>query len=266
MPISTLTIPALDNGMLAQRPIGLTIRQLASANRFLDGSVLYSASGAQHLYNWTLRYENLSTAEWQRFVGFLTATQGGSDSFLFLDPVGNLLAQSVNLNSSVWLAPPGLIVDLFADPGQPDAYILTNSTPQPLTLTQTASVPGAFTTCFSLLAKWPGEVSFSIGLNHETGAASQAIRAGQWAKHHVRLSANAAAQTRTVSITVPPTTQVIVASPQLEVAAAPNAYCQTGAQSGVFPSAWLSQERFDTQSVAPGAHSITLHIESIRSL
>ncbi len=266
MPTSAFTIPALDNGMLAQRPIRLTMAQLAPANRFPDGSVLFSASEAQQIYNWTLSYENLSTAEWERFQSFLNATQGGSASFLFLDPIGNLLAQSVNLESSVWLAPSGLTVDPFADPDQPDSYILTNSTAQPLALTQTASVPGAFTTCFSLLAKWPGAASFSIGLTDDTATASHAISASQWSKQHVRLSSNAAAQTRTVSITIPPTTQVIVASPQLEVAASPNAYCQTGANSGVFTSAWLAQERFDSQSVAPGAHSITLHVESIRSL
>jgi len=266
MPASPIAFPALDNGMLAQLPASLTIEKLIRGTRFADGSILSAAFQARLRYSWVLRYENLSTAEWQRFMDFIAASGRGLESFVFPDPLGNLLARSGNLESSVWLSPPGLTVDPIEDAAQPKSFILTNPTTEPLTLSQTVEITGGFRTCFSVAAKWDGAASFSLSLSDGVDTATSEATAHGWVRHSISLSSGSAAATRTVGITVPPTTQIVLSSPQLEIAAAPGAYLETGAVGASFPSAWLAQRSFDSRSNAPGAHSITLRIESLRAI
>jgi hypothetical protein len=264
MPSNPIHFPALDNGMLAHLPVELSIEKITRATRFPDGSLLFAASEARTRYSWLLRYENLNPQEWQRLLDFITASKRGASSFTFYDPIGNLLAQSNNLEDSIWLASPGLTVDPILDADQSNAFILTNATAQPLALSQSVSIAGPFTTCFSLRAKWAGGANFSLALSDAAQTSSVSRSATAWARHHVRLTSSGAPETRMVSIVVPPTTQIIVAAPQLEIAAHPGVPLETGAQSGVFPNSWLAQKSFDTRSAAPGAHSITLRIESLR--
>jgi hypothetical protein len=266
MPSNPLTFPALDNGMIAQLPVKLRIDRITRTTTFPDGTRLASPIDARLFYSWTLRFDNLSDDELNRVRDFIFSTQNGADSFIFPDPTGNLLADSANLESGIWLAPPGLTVDPFSDPSQPDAFILTNSTPAPLALTQTVSLSGPFATCFSVRARWDGGFPFSLGLTDGAASRTQPAVAGAWARHSVALFSMGAPETRTVSIIVPATTQIIVAEPQLEIAAAPGGYLKTGVEGSIFSPAWLAQSSFDESTNAPGAHSITLRIESFRNL
>jgi hypothetical protein len=266
MPPSPTPFPPLDNGLIAHLPLTLTIERLTRGIRFHDGSLLNAASEARLRYNWTLRYENLNTAEWQRILDFISIHGSGAAPFWFADPTGNLLAQSGNLEHSVWITPPGLTVDPFEDPDQPKAFILTNSTSTPLSLMQAVNLPGPFRTCFSVFAKWEGSAGFGLSLADGSNTATRHVIASNWERHAVDLSSNAEPASRTIAIIVPPTTQIIVAAPLLEIAAAPGAYIETGAQGAIFPEAWLTQQSFDSKSNAPGAHSITLRIESLRAL
>ena len=264
MPTNLRTIPWLDNGMLAQLPVRLEMRRVTPANRFPDGSILYAASEAKLQYNWTLRYENLNAQEWQRFATFFSATDGASAPFVFYDPLGNLLAQSVNLRGAVWIAPAGLAVVPFADANVNGAFLLTNSSSQPLTLSQTVGVAGPFETCFSVLTRWDGGAGFALSSSDGATNVSGEFLAGAWARKHVVMRGGESSASRTVGIVVPGNSQVIVATPHFEIASAPTAYVASGAQSGVFSAAWLNQKQFDLQSPTPGAHLITLHIESLR--
>jgi hypothetical protein len=266
MPDSPIQFPTLDNGMIAQLPVRLNIETITRETRFPDGSVVAANAEARLKYTWTLQYDNLNDAEWQRFMDFVATTHRGAVSFVFPDPIGNLLAQSGNLEHSIWLASPGLTVDPFEDPAQAKAFIITNPTAQPLQLSQTVSLEGAFRTCFSVLAKWDGGAGFEMGLTDGLGATSQLEVAGQWTKHYINLVSRPEAQTRTATITIPPTTQIIVSSPQLEISIAPGAYLETGAAGCIFADSWLAQQAYESRTNAPGAHAITLRIESFRSI
>lgn len=266
MPTSPIQFPALTNGMIAQLPISVSIDKITRETRFPDGSMLTANAEARLRYTWTLIYENLSDLEFQRFLDFVEATQRGSASFTFPDPTGNLLAQSGNLENPVWLTSPGLTVDTFADPAQPKSFIITNPTGQPLQLTQTINLAGPFRACFSILARWEGGAGFEVGITDGISATTRPQVASQWTRHSVDLAATTESLTRTVSVTIPPATQIIVSSPQLEIAATPGAYLETGAAGCIFPDSWLAQRAFESRRNAPGAHSITLRIESLRSI
>ncbi len=264
MPTNLTIIPWLNNGMLAQLPVRMGMRRIAPANRFPDGSILYAASDAKLQYDWTLKYENLNEQEWQRFADFFVTTQNGSASFAFYDPLGNMLAHSANLQNPVWIAPSALAISPYVDSDVAGAFILTNPTLQPLTVSQTAGVAGAFAVCFSVLSRWEGGASVALSLSDGGTTETRSFQAGAWTRNHLVKRGVESSISRTAAIVVPPHTQVIVAAPQMEIASRPNAYVETGVHSGVFSAAWLSQKQIELQSPAPGAHSIILHIESIR--
>lgn len=266
MPVNPNWFPSLDSGMIAQLPLRLEILNRTRSTRFPDGTLMAANAEAILRYAWTLRYENLSDAEWQRFQDFIAATQRGAKSFAFADPTGNLLAQSTDLEGPAWVAPAGLEVDPIADTGKPNSFILTNSMPVPLALTQSVPLVGGFQTCFSVYAKWEGNMRFALRLSDNTAMAASAEDAGDWSRHSVTLSSPVESTSREVAIVVPPTTQLIIAAPQLEIAAQPGAYLETGLRGCVYPAAWLKQQSFDTRSAAPGAHSMTLRIESFRNV
>ncbi len=266
MPANPKAFPVLDSGMIAHLPVRLEISKLTRATRFPDGSLLAAISEARLRYQWTLSYENLSQAEWQRLQDFIAANRRGSDAFVFPDPAGNLLAQSANLQGSTWIAPPGLTVDTIEDAERDNSFILTNPNTAPLELTQTVNLEGGFHTCFSIYAKWAGGTNFGMRLSDAANQTSKTRHASMWERNFVNLPSGEEALTRTVAIVVPPTTQIIVSAPQLEIAASPGAYLKTGDAGCIFTEAWLSQRAFESQSKAPGAHSMTLRIESFRSV
>jgi len=263
MPTDPIYFPALDNGMLAHLPIRLGIEKLYRFTQFPDGSTVVASSESKTRYTWNLQYENLNTSEWQKLNSFIQSSHRGSQSFAFYDPLGNLLAKSTDLQDAVWIASPGLVVDTIADSEQSNAFILTNPTSQPLSITQSVGIAGPFTCCFSLMTKWAGGAAFSLSLSDAVNVSSQSLQALGWRRQFIVGLASPTAQVRIAGLVVPPTTQVIVAAPQLEIASAPGAYLETETQSGVFPVSWLSNKSFDSQSNAPGAHSINLRIESL---
>ncbi|WP_031498582.1 hypothetical protein [Bryobacter aggregatus] len=264
MPTDPIHFPYLDNGMLSQMPVRLELNRIAPANRFLDGSILYAASDAKLQYNWTLRYDDLSEAEWQRFTDFFAAIATGSEAFTFYDPLGNLLADTGNLESSSWIRPAGLALQSFSDPDVDKAYIVTNPTSAPLVLSQAVNVAGGFQTSFSLLVRWAGGMPFALAQSDGAQRLEQHFQATGWTRHFVAMKGVTSSASRSAEIVVLPTTQLIIAAPQLEIAAAPNAYSETGGHGGVFPQAWIGQKKLELQSPTPGGHSITLQIESLR--
>ncbi len=266
MPLDPLVFPHLDGGALAQLPVRLTIERQIPRLRFPDGSEVRDSQNCALRYSWLLAYENLNATEWQRFRTFINEASMGARTFSFPDPLGNLLLQSRDLTASPWPPSAGLTVAPFADPLQPEAFILTNSSPAPLTLTQAVPLGGAFTSCFSLRAMWTSAAGLSLSLDTAAVTTTRSFTVGDWRTLHVTHTSSTPAASRLVSITVPPTSQVIVAAPQLELAAQPGAYHATGSASALFSQAWLDQPEFISQSLAPGAHSISLRIVSQRPL
>jgi hypothetical protein len=262
MPVN-LTIPPLDNGLIAQLPVELEIRRSAPENRFADGTVMAAASEARSVYRWRLSLEHLNAAEWARYETFLALTKNGIAPFRFLDPLGNLLSHTSDLSAPVWLIPPGLTVAPFEDPEFSNAFILTNGTGQSLSMQQSVSMHAVYLGCFSVWAKWAGGAVFSLEQSSGAAFASVSAVAGEWSRHSACLRAESAGTSRMVSIVVPGNTQLIVAHPQLETAASAGPYVPTGGASGIH-EARLRQSAINLRSSAPGANSIQLLVESTR--
>ena len=111
------TYPQLGSGALSQFPVQKNRRARTVVNQAADGRTIKLADPAAKVTEWVLTYAELSDEEATALLGFFAATEGTLNGFTFLDPVGNLLAWSEQLDEAVWQKDPLLtLISGVADP------------------------------------------------------------------------------------------------------------------------------------------------------
>jgi hypothetical protein len=259
-----LRFPHLDNGCVSQLPIKLEIERIEPHNLMADGEQIVNASEACKFFVWRYQLRNLNFNEASRMEEFLLRAHRTGVPFPFYDPLGNLLRQSNSLRAAAWVVSPGLIVDSIEDEQMPTAEIITNATPQELTITQAIALPEIYAGCFSLYARWQGGASIQLAqVSGTTSVAHHAVAGNEWSRHAVYLRGQGTASSRLAQLRIPPFTQVIVAQPQMEVSMRPGAYMASGIGGGIH-QAQLRVAEVTQQSDAPGVHHFNLSIESVR--
>jgi hypothetical protein len=256
-----LVFPALSNGLLAQLPIRVLERFAGPEVEFPDGSLQTAGSGMQMVRRWELSYSYLTTEEREAFEIFLDRAARKGERFRFFDPLGNLLQQSRDLASPVWVRTGEIAVSGYEDTELGPAFVVTNSGPGWGTLQQTLGFGYGFQACFSVRAKWDSAVPLGLRITEGTGMAEKEFLVGEAGRFFVEKRLGAVPSC-TAEIRVPPNTQVILAQPQMEVGRTPTSLAGTGQRSGIHPSACLVQPEYRWNSPAPGGHQITLIVES----
>ena len=94
--------PQLESGALSQFPVQKKRRARTVVNRAADGSTIKLADPAAEVTEWLLTYTDLSDEEAAALRAFFNAAEGTLNGFTFLDPAGNLLAWSDQLDNAAW--------------------------------------------------------------------------------------------------------------------------------------------------------------------
>jgi hypothetical protein len=151
----TLLYPQLGSGALSQFPVRKTRRTRTVTNRSADGTEIKLADPAGIITEWSLTYEDLSDQEADALQNFFDSTEGSLNEFTFLDPAGNLLAWSDQLDNDVWQKDPLLAVTGgAADPmGKALAWRLSNNGAASQGVYQTIAAPGGYQYCLSAYAR-----------------------------------------------------------------------------------------------------------------
>src|SRR5260370_40961622 len=109
--------PQISNGALAVYPVTKGIVQRAVVNLIEDGRSDVLSGPDAVCIGWELRPSGLTRAEWTAIETLFQQTSGKWGSFTFLDPTGNLLAQSESFGNPVWSNGPLLqLAPGIADP------------------------------------------------------------------------------------------------------------------------------------------------------
>ena len=170
--MTMLVYPQLGSGALSQFPIRKTRRARTVINRSADGSKIKLADPAGAVTEWNLTYTDLSDQEAATLEAFFAAAEGSLNGFTFLDPTGNLLAWSEQLESEVWQKDP--LLDIT--PGGAGAWRIVNSGAAGQAIAQTLASPGAYQYCLSAYLRadtatsvrmWAGTDSVSYGVTPE---------------------------------------------------------------------------------------------------
>ena len=156
--------PQLTSGAYAQYPLEKTRAARTIKNLLADGSmIVFADPGSSRVY-WQLAFAELSMGGSECPASSFRSVRRAGARIYFIDPAGNMLAWSSDLNAAVW-SKSGLVgcVGGAADPvGTSSAFTVTNNATIAEDTTQTLSVPANYHYCFSVYAKSAAPSSITL--------------------------------------------------------------------------------------------------------
>src|SRR6202162_2105607 len=165
-----LVFPQIVTGGSALYPVTRHSVQRTVVNALGDGRTDVFADPAAAITAWELRATGLTLAEWNAIEALFQAPSGMWQTFTFLDPTGNLLAQSENFGATAWTN--GALIQLapgIADPlGTTRATRVVNAGQTVESVAQTLNVPGNFQYCLSVWARSMGGSSVTLAVANVT--------------------------------------------------------------------------------------------------
>jgi hypothetical protein len=252
------TYPQLGSGALSQFPVKKTRRLRTVINQAADGSTIKLADPAAEATEWLLSYTELSDAEAAAVRAFFDSAEGTLNGFTFLDPAGNLLAWSDQLDNAVWQKDPLLsLTGGVADPrGGTQAWRLSNSGGAEQGIGQTLAAPGTYLYCLSAYVR--AAAATSVGLTVGSQAAQRAVTS-EWTR--IAWTSNGDAQATSVrfAITIGAGEVVEVYGLQVEAQAAASGY-KASSVGGVYEDAHLGDDALTITSTDVNRNSCTVKI------
>src|SRR5579862_9264428 len=144
-----LVFPQLVTGASTLYPLTKKSIERTAMNVISDGTTVAFADPAGAALGWELHLSGMTLAEWNAIEELFQAASGRWQTFTFLDPAGNLLAESEDLSAGAWTN--GALIQLtpgVADPlGTTRATRVTNAGAVSEAVAQLLNVPGTFEYC-----------------------------------------------------------------------------------------------------------------------
>lgn len=253
-----LVYPQLATGALSQFPVQRRHQLRTLVNTAADGTVVKLADPGAETVEWQLNYAALSDAELAALQQFFSAAEGTLNSFTFLDPMGNLLEWSSDLNNSVWDYGPFLSnTGGIADPaGGNNAWTMVNAGAAAQDLSQTVSAPGGYVYCLSVYAQsaTPTTVTLLLGSNRYDQTVGPT-----WGRIACAGIGDATASSMTFGIEFGAGAAVNVYGLQVEPQASPSVYMPS-TSGGCYENARLRDDILSFTTVDVNRHSATVNV------
>ena len=254
-----LVFPQLSTGASAVYPVTKRFVTKSAVNILGDGSRDLAADPDAAYTGWELRAAGLTRVEWDAIETLFQQTSGRWRSFTFLDPLGNLLAQSEALSDPVWVKGP--LLEITAGVADPFAGLratrVVNTGQAGASVEQTLAAPGSFDYCLSVWARSGAgsRVTLAIG-----GVSKSFALTGQWRNIFVSVNpGQPGMETVTLGAHLDAADSVDLFGMQAEAQLGPSNYKATGARGGVYSNA-----RFDTDQLTVTAQGTDVHDAVIR--
>ena len=259
-----LVYPQLGTGALSQFPVRKQRRTRTVINSTSDGRTVKLADAAGATTEWQLEYAALADSEAGAIAAFFAAVEGTLNGFTFLDPAGNLLAWSGQLDDAVWARGP--LLSLAS--GEPDpaggalAWRLTNTGAGPQAITQTLAAPGDYVYCFTVYARAPASTGVTALLG--PGRKAQSVTTG-WNRITFAGTGGAGAESVQFGLEIPAGATVDVYGPQAEPQEGASVY-RASTLGGVYTNARLRDDELAITSAGVNRHSCTVNIIHVNHL
>jgi hypothetical protein len=257
-----LVYPVLATGVAAQYPAAKTLKQRTTINTTPDGRTIKFSDTAASTVEWKLEYTALSDDERTALEDFFVQTEGCLNSFVFVDPVGNLLASSEALTAAVWEKGSLLTVEEGTALATRKTFNLHNTGSGSQTLQQTLEAPAGYTYTFSVYAMGTVSAPVTVFLGTQR---LDVTPGSDWSRSAV--SAQATEGTALLcGIEVPAGSTVSISGVQLEPQASPSAYRPSGDASGIYEAARFNTDAIQITTDGPNRHSCTVNIIHVNHL
>ena len=250
--------PQLESGALSQFPVQKKRRTRTVLNLAADGSMIKLADPAAEVTEWLLTYKDLSDEEAAALRAFFNDTEGTLNGFTFLDPAGNLLAWSEQLDNAAWQTGPLLtLTSEISDPfGGTRAWRLSNSGGAGQTIGQTLLSPGEYHYCLSAFVRAAATTSVQLMIGSE--AARRAVTS-EWTRIAWSSSGDEQATSVRFALEIGAGDAVDVYGLQAEAQTAASGY-KASTRGGVYQDARLGDDVLTITSTDVNRHSCTVKI------
>jgi hypothetical protein len=260
-----LVFPQLATGASALYPVIKRQGTRTVVNQMGDGSTVIFADDDAALVQWELHAVGLTGAEWNAIDSFFQQVSGRWQTFTFLDPTANLLAESETLSAAVWTkgASVGLTAGV-ADPlGTTRATTVVNAGASVAGINQVLQVPGNFQYCLSAWVRSSGgsNVTLIAGASTSTVTASAV-----WNRVVLAAGAGSSSVTSvTFALELPAGGSADIFGLQVEAQLAPSYYKVTGAVGGVYSQARFASDQLTVTAQGTDVYDAVIRIVSPES-
>jgi len=250
--------PQLGPGGFSQFPVTKRRRTRTVVNPAVDGTSIKLADPAGGSLEWRLEYRGLSDAELDNLQQFFSDMEGSLNGFTFLDPCGNLLAWSEELNNAVWHADPllaltGGVTDAM---GGSNGWHAVNSGGGPQSMIQTLNAPGGYIYCFSVYGQ--AAQATTISLLAGSQSVNRTVATG-WSRLSFAVVSDPTATSIAFGVQIPAGGAVDLFGPQVEAQPAASVY-KTGTTGGVYEGARFQDDTITYTTTDVNRHSTTVNI------
>lgn len=258
-----LVFPQFSTGASSLYPLTHTARQRTVVNTLGDGSINVYADPEGRSLAWELHATGLTEAEWNAIETLFKATAGMWQSFTFLNPVGNLIADSETFGAAAWIN--GALIDLttgVSDPlGTTRATGVANTSETTLGIAQVLSVPGNFHYCLSLWGRTDSGTSVTLTISTSGRSISKTFALStQWSR--VSFTANLGQATESVTFAAQLSTggTIDIFGMQVEAQLGSSDYKLTGTQGGVYANARFGADQLTVTAQGPDVYDAVIQI------
>jgi hypothetical protein len=218
-------------------------------NEAADGSRVKLNDACAGELEWALELKGLADSEWDAIEDLFEAVEGRLGKFTFLDPFGNLLRWSEDLNAAAWQKTAGVsIVNGSEDPlGGFGACLVTNGGAGQGRISQSLGAPGWYGYCLSVYARSAAAGAVALFVSTASAAAGGEFAIGpawQRVEHSVSLSTTDEAVEFGVGIA--PGATVELFGFQAEPQAGASRYRRTTGLGGVHAASFADDELMRT--------------------
>jgi hypothetical protein len=254
-----LVFPQLVTGASALYPVTRRARQRTVVNVLGDGRTDVFADPSAAATEWDLRASGMTLAEWSAIETLFLATSGMWQTFTFLDPTGNLLADSEDFSAGAW-SNGGLVALTpgITDPMETSrATRVTNAGLAAESVAQTLSVPGNFHYCLSVWARTIGTsgVTLTIGSFTKTFALN-----GTWKRLSISTNLGTGATSVTFGAQLDAGAVVDLFGMQVEAQLAASDYKMTEDRGGVYSKARFGQDQLSVTAQGTDVYDAVIRI------
>jgi hypothetical protein len=214
-------------------------------NEAANGSRIKLGDAAAGEVVWALELKGLADSEWNAVEELFEAVEGMLGEFTFLDPFGNLLSWSEDLNATAWRQTSGVtVVDGQEDPlGGFGASLVTNGTSELGRILQSLAVPGWYAYCASVYARSARTGSITLFASTQNASAEKQFGIGPvWQRLEQSVNLASADESVEFGVAIPPGGAVELFGFQVEAQAGPSKYKKTSGRGGVYPAASFGED------------------------
>lgn len=259
-----LCFPQLMTGAVSQFPGSKRLLRRTVVNEAADGSRVKLGDAAAGEMEWALELKGLADSEWDAIEELFETVEGRLGTFTLLDPFGNLLSWSEDLNAAVWQKTAGVSgVSGSADPlGGFGACLVANSGAGQGRISQSLAAPGWYGYCLSVYARSAGPDAVVLFVSTPSATAEKAAVIGP-AWQRVEHSVNLPSTDETVEFgaAIAPGSTVELFGFQAEPQAGASRYRRTTGRGGVHVASFLDDELVRTAD-GMNDNSCTLRIRA----